>query len=193
MRFIKPCQFAAASQSYRFCWWSGLVPPQHRKKKKSFRILKSLPALGTQSTSGDWQQPWDPGSCSRSPGCRGSDRTREEEAAGHTTFPNGLGARHAQAHGAENAPWTVRAFTAAEASPLPSHLESGGSQPEQGRSSRSKWPPGQAMVQTARSLPRNPPKQVLPELAKGTCKPKSLRGERYPCGGGRVVLQPQSV
>lgn len=32
MRFIKPCQFSAASQHYRFCSWSGLVPPQHRKQ-----------------------------------------------------------------------------------------------------------------------------------------------------------------
>lgn len=32
MRFIKPCQFSAASQRYRFCSWSGLVPPQHRKQ-----------------------------------------------------------------------------------------------------------------------------------------------------------------
>lgn len=57
MRFIKPCQFSAASQHYRFCSWSGLVPPQHRKK--SFRIVKSLPALRAQSTLGEQWQPWE--------------------------------------------------------------------------------------------------------------------------------------
>lgn len=31
VRFIKPCQFAATSQRYRFCSWSGLVPPQQGK------------------------------------------------------------------------------------------------------------------------------------------------------------------
>lgn len=128
MRFIKPCQFAAASQSYRFCWWSGLVPPQHRKKK-SFRILKSLPALGTQSTSGDWQQPWDPGSCSRSPGCQGSDQGGG--CRSHHIPPWVVGQTRSGPR-AKNAPWAVRAFTAAEASPLPSRLENDGSQPEQG-------------------------------------------------------------
>lgn len=49
VRFIKPCQFAAASQRYRFCSWSGLVPPRHRKT--SFRILKSLRAAGRRSTA----------------------------------------------------------------------------------------------------------------------------------------------
>lgn len=36
MRFIKPCQFSAASQCYRFCSWSGLVPPQHGKNHSEY-------------------------------------------------------------------------------------------------------------------------------------------------------------
>lgn len=81
MRFIKPCQFAVASQRYRFCSWSGLVPPRHRKT--SFRILKSLLARGTQSV---WR-PWERGCWLPQSWLLG---TREEEAAGHTTLSCGF-------------------------------------------------------------------------------------------------------
>lgn len=81
MRFIKPCQFAAASQRYRFCSWSGLVPPRHRKT--SFRILRSLPAPGTQSA----RRPWERDCCFPQSWLLG---TREEEATGHTTFSRGF-------------------------------------------------------------------------------------------------------
>ena len=61
MRFIKPCQFSAASQSYRFCLRSGLVPPQHREKIIiiTFRILKNLPVLRTQSAPAGEREPWE--------------------------------------------------------------------------------------------------------------------------------------
>lgn len=153
VRFIKPCQFAAASQRYRFCSWNGLVPPQ---QGKIIQNAERPPSSRNSGRSGRLAcgglGNGAPGS--RSPGYGGVKGTggRRLQVTPRCSPHGSVGCR--QAHGPRGTRMLlVLCIPSLRPVPTPSSLGSGDCQPEQRRSSHSKWSPGQERMQSTQLPP----------------------------------------